>query len=430
MISISIGVLASILPHWSQVSCIFTLHGSSHRRTRAPHLMLLKTRYAHDSALAFEDRGIQPIAGIAAGAKESARVRGEEMGLTGDTRPQSRRSAGGSSTDEINRVKTLGSWISGAAAHVSAQVSQSIANAKTPSVAGTMENRDEGERRDSIAPPVVSLQRTASVKSAISTLGAPELLTPSSIRPTPNNYAPSFLTARATLSSFFTSTKHTPAAAKPEDDELCTLDLTLALPAPTEDTSVKDLKEIHATAVSSLVKFQKAYRSRVQQIKTLKQEAELRAEELEVEKLRSRTLEARLEGMQPRIHKEVALHERPDTAMQLVGTGQKNRPRSRTMEDGESNRNSVFSSTEIDTPITNTTITSSAASIYSNSGTSATSTPVDTDAHSCTNCKGKTSSYAWLVLSKVRTDNQSLRDKCRELEEGINDALDKLKGRR
>lgn len=352
------------------------------------------------------------------------------MGLTGDTRPQSRRSAGRSSTDEINRVKALGSWISGAAAHVSAQVSQSIANVKTPSVAGTIENRNDGERRDSIAPSVASLQRTASVKSAISTLDTPASLTPSSIRPTPTNYAPSFSTAKATLSSLFTSTKQTPAAAKPEDDELCTLDLALALPAPTEDTPVKDLIEIHATAMSSLLKFQKAYRSRVQHVQSLKQEAELRDEELEVEKLRSRTLEVRLEGMLPRIHKEVALHEGPDTSMQFVGTGQKDRPGSRTTEDGDSNRNSVFSTTgSTDTPITNTTSTSSASSIYSNSETSTTPTPANTDAHSCTNCKGKTSSYAWLALSKVRTENQSLRDKCRELEDGINDALERLEGR-
>lgn len=353
------------------------------------------------------------------------------MGLTGDTRPQSRRSAGGNSTDEINRVKTLGSWISGAAAHVSAQVSQSIANAKTHSVAGTIEDRGDGERRDSIAPSVVSLQRTASVKSGISTLDAPAPLTPSSIRPTPTNYAPSFSTAKATLSSFFTSTKQTPAAAKPEDDELCTLDLALALPAPTEDTSAKDIKEIHATAMSSLLKFQKAYRSRVQQVQSLKQEEELRDEELEVEKLRGRTLEARLEGMQSRIHKEVALHKGPDTAMQFVGTSQKDRPESRTTENGESNRNSVFSTTEgTDTPITNTTSTSSASSIYSNSDTATKPSPANTDAHSCTNCKGKTSSYAWLALSKARTENQCLRDKCRELEEGINDALENMEGRR
>lgn len=355
------------------------------------------------------------------------------MGLTGDTRPPSQRRSGSNFTDDGNRVKALGSWISDAAAHVSAQVSQSIANAKTLPVAS--ESGVEGggkERRGSITPSIISLQRTSSVKSGISTPGVPASLAPSSIRPIPTNNAPSFAAAKATFTSLFSSKATPPSISKPEEDELCTLDLALALPPPTEDTSVKDLKDIHATAMASLLKFQKAYRSRAQQVQLLKQEAELRDEELEVEKLRSRTLKARIDGMATTICKEVALHEGLDTAVQFVGTGQEDRRESKTAEDAESNRNSVFSTTgSTDTPLTKTTTTtSSASSIYSASEISTTPMPASTSTHACDNCKGKTSSYAWLALSNVRTENQSLREKCRELEEGINDALEKLEGRK
>lgn len=224
-----------------------------------------------------------------------------------------------------------------------------------------------------------------------------------------------------------------------------------------------------------LRRYQGQYKARTQQVQALKQEAEVRDEELEGYTVRSKSLKAQLEAMSRTVQdRDDTLREReqmlkealvelrekqefldriagPETPIEELDAEEVERRReSRTTGDSESIHGSIFSGmvTAADTPITNTTTTSSASSIRSSdtprpeqrsrlsllssedlekqpSLSSSSKTVRDKDR--CENCQGKSSSQAWIALSSVRSENQGLKQKCTLLEEGIDGALGDLR---
>lgn len=228
--------------------------------------------------------------------------------------------------------------------------------------------------------------------------------------------------------------------------------------------------------MSLLTRYQTQYRTRVQQVQGLKEEAEVRDEELEGHTVRSKSLKAQLEAMSRTVQerddilcmREQTLRElreelreknafidevaglEPQTPLEELDADEvEGRRESRNTEDS----GSIFSVTANDTPITNTTTTSSASSIYSattprpeqrkNIATSLRHSLLSSDdlkkqaqpslssgktvtqewKDRCGNCQGKSSSQAWIALSSVRRENQCLKEDNRQLKDGIDGAL-------
>ncbi len=368
------------------------------------------------------------------------RLRELKMPYTGDNK-RALLSEGG--------VKGFSSWVSGAAATITAI---GAAKASPPLKDGT-----SGLNKENTNPYATPVKQA--------TPGTPG--TPST---------PAITTARTALTSLFgSSSKSVPKLGSPQSDELCLLDLTNALPMPAVTSDASSAKALHNTAMSLLTRYQKSYKERVRQIQELKAEAEAKNEELEGDQVRNRSLKAQLEAMSRTVQK------RDDTLQGIMEElmeknkiiaemeeqlgrseedleaedGQRTRDRGSTISaltstsgsgseetDAESTYDSVFSQTmSPDSAGLNPPITSSSASVHSTTPRKAPAssrhsllsesdldnqpTPVGKNSvYKCENCQGKDASYAWKALSTVRGENMGLKIKCRELEEGIDGVLE------
>jgi len=102
--------------------------------------------------------------------------------------------------------------------------------------------------------------------------------------------------------AFFSSGKATPPPPPRSPDELLTLDVARSLAH--DASSPSSSKDLHATALSLLSRYQAAYRTQDAEMRGLRREEEARREEAEEAEVRNRHLRAQLEEMSRRVEEQ------------------------------------------------------------------------------------------------------------------------------